>query len=175
MNYEILVDGEQYAIEMSAGAAAGEWRCLARSPKSGEVREITLSAVFSGSDVLSLLLEGKSLTARREIGANQTSGGVVIDGHRHSVDVRDPRSLRSRRAAAGAEDGPKKILAPMPGKIVRVVAAVGSAVEAGDGVIVIEAMKMQNELKSPKKGTVQKILVAEGSPVNAGDALAIVE
>jgi biotin carboxyl carrier protein len=63
----------------------------------------------------------------------------------------------------------------MPGKIVRLLVAEGSKVEAGAGVLVVEAMKMQNELKSPKKGTIQKILVAEGAAVNAGDVLAIVE
>ena len=63
----------------------------------------------------------------------------------------------------------------MPGKVVRVMARQGSAVEAGAGVLVVEAMKMQNEIKSPKKGTIQKILVTEGAAVNAGDVLAIVE
>jgi biotin carboxyl carrier protein len=63
----------------------------------------------------------------------------------------------------------------MPGKVVRVIAAAGTEVEQGAGVIVIEAMKMQNELKSPKKGRVVKILATEGSPVNAGDVLAVIE
>jgi biotin carboxyl carrier protein len=63
----------------------------------------------------------------------------------------------------------------MPGKVVRVLAPEGAEVEAGQGVIVIEAMKMQNEMKSPKKGRVQKIIAPEGTAVNAGDALAIVE
>ena len=63
----------------------------------------------------------------------------------------------------------------MPGKVVRVLAPPQTEVEAGQGVIVVEAMKMQNELKSPKKGIVQKVLAAEGARVNAGDVLAIVE
>jgi biotin carboxyl carrier protein len=63
----------------------------------------------------------------------------------------------------------------MPGKIVRLLVREGAAVEAGTGVLVVEAMKMQNEIKSPKKGTIQKILVGEGTAVNAGDVLAIVE
>jgi biotin carboxyl carrier protein len=68
-----------------------------------------------------------------------------------------------------------KIVAPMPGKVVRVLAREGDEVEAGAGVAVVEAMKMQNEIKSPKKGSIQKILVREGAAVNAGDVLAIVE
>ena len=63
----------------------------------------------------------------------------------------------------------------MPGRVVRLLVAENSVVEAGQGIVVVEAMKMQNEIKSPKKGTVQKILVSEGAAVNAGDVLAIVE
>ena len=63
----------------------------------------------------------------------------------------------------------------MPGKVVRLMVREGNEVEAGAGVAVVEAMKMQNEIKSPKKGTVQKILISEGATVNAGDVLAIVE
>jgi biotin carboxyl carrier protein len=63
----------------------------------------------------------------------------------------------------------------MPGKVVRVLALEGSEVEAGTGVVVVEAMKMQNEIKSPKKGKIRKILVSTGTAVNAGDILAIVD
>jgi biotin carboxyl carrier protein len=91
------------------------------------------------------------------------------------VELRDPRSLQARRNAAGDEKGPKKLVAPMPGRIVRVLVGERSDVEAGQGVVVVEAMKMQNEIKSPKKGTVQKILAVAGAAVNAGDVLAIVE
>jgi biotin carboxyl carrier protein len=63
----------------------------------------------------------------------------------------------------------------MPGKVVRLLVREGNEVEAGAGVAVVEAMKMQNEVKSPKKGTIQKISVSEGAAVNAGDVLAIVE
>ena len=81
----------------------------------------------------------------------------------------------SSRTRAADHQGPKKITAPMPGKVVRLLVREGDSVEAGAGVAVVEAMKMQNEIKSPKKGTVQKILVSESNPVNAGDVLAIVE
>jgi biotin carboxyl carrier protein len=63
----------------------------------------------------------------------------------------------------------------MPGKVVRVLVAEQQAVEAGQSILVVEAMKMQNEIKSPKKGTLQRIVAAEGANVNAGDVLAIVE
>ena len=63
----------------------------------------------------------------------------------------------------------------MPGKVVRIIASENSEIEQGAGVVVIEAMKMQNELKSPKKGRVAKLLAVEGAAVNAGDVLAVIE
>ncbi|MBV8893382.1 MAG: hypothetical protein JO266_15665 [Acidobacteria bacterium] len=68
-----------------------------------------------------------------------------------------------------------RLLAAMPGKVVRVLIAEKTEVNAGQGVLVIEAMKMQNEVKSPKRGIVQKIMAREGSRVNAGEVLAVVE
>ncbi|MGB8989910.1 MAG: acetyl-CoA carboxylase biotin carboxyl carrier protein subunit [Candidatus Sulfotelmatobacter sp.] len=97
-----------------------------------------------------------------------------VGSTRFAAEVRDPRSLRGRTRAAD-DQGPKKIVAPMPGKVVRLLLREGDDVELGAAVAVVEAMKMQNEIKSPKKGTVQKILVTEGAAVNAGDVLAIVE
>ncbi len=70
---------------------------------------------------------------------------------------------------------PKNLLLPCRGRLFACWSAQGDEVEAGAGVLVVEAMKMQNEIKSPKKGTIQKILVSEGAAVNAGDVLAIVE
>ncbi|MBC7929115.1 MAG: biotin/lipoyl-binding protein, partial [Rubrivivax sp.] len=71
--------------------------------------------------------------------------------------------------------GRAQINAPMPGKVVRVLVEAGQAVEAGAGLVVVEAMKMQNELKSPKTGTVSEVRVEPGATVNAGDVLVIIE
>jgi biotin carboxyl carrier protein len=100
---------------------------------------------------------------------------VIVGQERFSVSVRDPRSFRSRRRSGASEQGVMKIKAPMPGKVVRILAPAGSQVEIGQSVVVIEAMKMQNELKAPKTGVVKKISVAEGAAVEAGQALAEVE
>jgi biotin carboxyl carrier protein len=99
---------------------------------------------------------------------------VVIDGHRFEIEVRDPRRLRRKDGWRGME-GLQDVSSPMPGKIVRILVAVGDEVKAGQGIIVMEAMKMQNEMKSPKDGKVQKILTSEGSTVNPGDTLAVIE
>ena len=124
-------------------------------------------------DILSLILGTDSYEARRDAGESQQR--IVIGEESFTYEVRDPRSLGARRAKAASHDGPKKIKAPMPGKVVRIIAAEGTHVEAGQGVVVIEAMKMQNEMKSPKSGVVKKILASEGTTVNAGDALAEIE
>jgi biotin carboxyl carrier protein len=91
------------------------------------------------------------------------------------VKVIDPKRLRS--AGAGHEDGDglAEIKTAMPGKVVSLLLTVGSTVEKGDGVLVVEAMKMQNELKSPKDGVIKEIRVAEGAAVSAGDILATIE
>ena len=93
----------------------------------------------------------------------------------YTAEVRDPRSLRGRKLRADHGKGVRRLVAPMPGKVVRFLVGENAPVEAGQGVVVVEAMKMQNEIKSPKKGIVVKLAVAEGAAVNAGDVLAIVE
>ena len=71
-------------------------------------------------------------------------------------------------------DGRQPVVAPMPGKVVRVLVAAGEAIEAGQGIAVVEAMKMQNEVRSPKSGSVERLFVAEGQTVNAGEVLATI-
>ena len=101
--------------------------------------------------------------------------GVVIGGRRYGFEVDDPRSLQGRRGAGAGTEGPRPVKAPMPGRVVRVLVEAGDAVEEGQGVVVIEAMKMQNELKSPKAGRVSRVGVAVGETVGSGDVLAVVE
>ena len=102
---------------------------------------------------------------------------VTVSGRRGDVDVKliDPKRLRGGLAASGAADGTVEIKTMMPGKVVRIIAKPGDQVEKGEAVLVVEAMKMQNDLKSPKHGTVKEIRVDEGSTVAAGDILAVIE
>ncbi len=83
--------------------------------------------------------------------------------------------IRVLRRAAGHHHGVAQIVAPMPGKVVRVQVEAGTAVEKGVGVIVVEAMKMQNEMKSPRAGIVVAVNVKPGDTVNAGDVLAVLD
>jgi biotin carboxyl carrier protein len=166
MTYEVTIDGKAHRVEITRGPEAG-LQCRL------DGRELNLDAVEAGRDVLSIVIEGRAWEVKRERVGGEMH--LMIAGERYSAEVRDPRSLRARQAAGAGMEGPKKLVSPMPGKVVRVLVAAGAEVEAGQGIIVVEAMKMQNEIKSPKKGTVSKILAAEGATVNAGEALAIVE
>lgn len=100
---------------------------------------------------------------------------VVLRGTTYQVAIVDPKRLRSGESSAAHDAGAAEIVSPMPGKIVRVLVKEGANVEAGAGVIVVEAMKMQNEMKAPKAGVVVSINAQEGATVNAGDVLAVVE
>jgi len=71
-------------------------------------------------------------------------------------------------------EGSQRVIAPMPGKVVRVLVKVGDAIEVGNGILVVEAMKMQNEVRSPKSGKIERLLVSEGQAVSAGEVLAVV-
>lgn len=103
------------------------------------------------------------------------NGIVNIGNHQLEITLTDPKRLRGSGAGAALADGIVEIKTAMPGKLVRVLVSVGDAVTHGDGILVVEAMKMQNEMKSPKDGVVKEIRFAEGATVNAGDVLAIIE
>jgi biotin carboxyl carrier protein len=97
---------------------------------------------------------------------------VRVDGQ---VKIIDPKRLRSGQNSGGQHQGVAQIVAPMPGKVVRVHVEAGATVEKGAGVIVVEAMKMQNEMKSPRAGVLVSVNVKPGDTVNAGDVLAVLE
>lgn len=165
MVYDVVVGGKSYRLELDKVESG--WKCRL------DGKEIRVDAVLPSRDVLSLLVDGKSFEVKREQVAHDLH--LWVGSTRFGVELRDPRSLRARKGAAADEKGPRKILAPMPGRVVRLLAAEQSEVEAGQGVVVVEAMKMQNEIKSPKKGIVKKVVATAGAAVNAGDVLAIVE
>jgi biotin carboxyl carrier protein len=99
---------------------------------------------------------------------------VDLSGERSVVEVQDPRSA-SRRGATGIHDGRQSVSAPMPGRVVRVLVNEGAEVQAGEGLMVVEAMKMQNEMKAPKNGRVVSVKASEGDTVAAGEVLVTIE
>jgi biotin carboxyl carrier protein len=169
----------KFEIEIQGSGAAGRKRKveLERNEKSWAIRldgkPVEADVAQITQYTFSILLHGRShelcLTP-------QPDGSFKIeDGEQElAVRVADPRAWRGRSSDLQAA-GRQNIVAPMPGKVVRVLVKAGDAVEAGQGLLVVEAMKMQNELRSPKRGVVQRLSVSEGEPVNAGQVLLSVE
>lgn len=100
---------------------------------------------------------------------------VNLGANNFEIKLADPKRLRSGVGAGGAAGGAAEIKTAMPGKVVRVLVEPGAEIRQGEGVIIVEAMKMQNEMKSPKDGIVKEIRANEGATVNAGDVLAVIE
>ncbi len=171
MKLELEIDGRIQTIELEPDDGGGY-----RVTLDGKQLEVQARLLRPG--VLSLVVNGRSYRVVREDDALAGNGGgsaLAFSGRRFSYHVEDPRSLKGRRAIAGGADGPRTIKASMPGRVVRLLVARGEAVEADQGIVAIEAMKMQNELKSPKGGTVSELRVAAGDTVSAGDVLAVIE
>ncbi|HSS18478.1 MAG TPA: biotin/lipoyl-containing protein [Pyrinomonadaceae bacterium] len=169
MKLKADISGHEHALELdlSKGSFAVDDRHYAL-----EVRELP------GGEYL--LLHGDTVYKCRVEAMNGSSAGtgsfaVSVRGKDYEVALIDPKRLRSGQAAAAHHAGAAEIVSPMPGKIVRVLVEAGANVEAGAGIIVVEAMKMQNEMKSPKAGVVVSINAAEGATVSAGDVLAVIE
>ena len=166
MKYEIVINGARRSIEFTPPRNGAS-----RVTFTVDGRVVEADAIPISPGAYSILLGGRSL----EITAEETSNGLRIraNGGEFQVEIFDPRSWRRGRSAGIELEGRQQLIAPIPGKIVRVLVAAGQEVKAGQGLLVIEAMKMQNEIRSPKSGTVEK-LAREGQTVNAGEVLAIV-
>ncbi len=137
--------------------------------EDGESITKEFSLEHAGDGTVSVLIEGRSYRA-----IATANGQVIVNGQTFAVDVEDPRKFRGQGSAASGS-GRQTIAAPMPGRVIRVLVEAGQDVEAGQGLIVVEAMKMQNEMKSPRAGKVLEVRTAEGAAVTAGDVLLVIE
>ena len=122
--------------------------------------------------VYSVIHEGRSVDAR--VVSNGDGYTVEIGGQRFEIALEDPRKTR-RKSGAALTQGRQTMNASMPGKVVRVLVTEGEEVAFGQAIIVVEAMKMQNEMKATKAGRVNKIHVAAGATVSAGQPLLVIE
>ena len=137
-------------------------------------REVNADVALTAPGTVSVLLDGKSFVVHV---TPALDGKIKLQSgpHEFVAELQDPRAWSGRRHGTLEAEGRQQIVAPMPGKVIRVLANAGEEVEAGQGLLVVEAMKMQNEIRSPKKGKVERVLVQEGRNVNAGEPLAWVE
>jgi len=164
MKLEVQIGGRTRELEARRVANRWLWQL--------DGKPIEADAVEVSPGVFSILIGGKSFELRVE----ERAAGLRLfsTGKEFSADVIDPRQWRRRRPGGLEAQGRQQVLAPMPGKVVRVLVKTGDAVEAGQGLLVVEAMKMQNEIRAPKTGKVERLLVVEGQAVNAGEVLAVV-
>ena len=121
--------------------------------------------------LLTLLVDGASW--RAEVTREDDGWAVIVDGERHVVTLEEQVRFQAHAGKPAAAGG-QTLRSPMPGKIAHIAVTAGSAVQPGDTVLVIEAMKMENEIKATVAGTVSEVRVAVGQPVNAGDLLVVI-
>jgi biotin carboxyl carrier protein len=162
MKYEVRISGKTRRVEIDRDV--DRWRIsLDDSPVDADARELA-------PGTFSILLNGWAYEVYVTPGSDGTL--TVQAGHdQWKVEVIDPRAWQGRRHGAADAEGQQQILAPMPGKVIRILVHQGAQVTAGQGLLVVEAMKMQNEIRSPKNGVVQRLDVKEGQAVNAGQVL----
>jgi biotin carboxyl carrier protein len=167
MKYEILINGVRRSVTVTQTKDEPS-----RITAIIDGRTVEADAARISPGVYSILLGGRSL----EAAVDENAQGLLVEaaGRKFQVEIADPRSWRRRHGGNVELEGRQLVAAPMSGKIVSVLVAQEQKVEAGQGLLVIEAMKMQNEIRAPKTGTVEKLLAKEGQTVSAGDIVAVV-
>jgi biotin carboxyl carrier protein len=161
MQRDILIDDKTMRLEIDGD----------RATVNGE--SVAIDSQWVSPTELSLIFDGRAY--RCLLDRTATAEAVVILGKRYPFTVEDPRALRSRKARGAGAGGPLEIKSNMPGRVLRIITREGDEVAQGQGLLVVEAMKMQNEMKTPRAGRVRRITVKEGDTVSAGQLLAVVE
>jgi biotin carboxyl carrier protein len=167
MKNDVLLNGARRSVELTRSAEEPS-----QLVATIDGRRVEADAAMICPGVYSILLGGRSLEVRVEALVD----GMLLHtaGREYRVEIVDLRSWRRSRSGRIDLAGRQQIVAPMAGKVVRVLVAPGQQVEAGQGLLVVEAMKMQNEIRSPKTGTVERLLAKEGQAVNSGEMLAVI-
>jgi biotin carboxyl carrier protein len=166
MKIRVRVNGRPVELELSRN---GDVATVRLDPADPTERAASVRQVQPG--LYSVLIGGRSFEVRVEVSANGWTASA--GGRRFAVEVEDPRERR--RGPGPGLEGRAEVTAPMPGRVVRVLAREGEQVEAGQGLLVVEAMKMQNEMQAPKSGRLVRLTVTEGEAVGAGQILATIE
>jgi biotin carboxyl carrier protein len=164
MNRNLKIKGRTRTVKVN--------RASSRTEISLDGQGVAADVVEVEPNAFSILLAGDVFEVRVE----KTAQGlrVDVDGREYLAELDDPRQWQRGAGGTSGAEGRQSVFAPMPGNVVRVLVKPGSRVEAGQGILVVEAMKMQNEVKSPKAGKVERISVSEGQAVNAGEVLVII-
>ena len=170
MTFDIEIEGTARTVTIEA-AGSGRYSVVV----DGTRHEVLAERV--GELGISVILgDGSSVSRELHVAPAGVTGEwlVSLDGRSVPVVVNGRSRRRGREAEAGRA-GAQPVVAPMPGRVVRVLVSPGDAVQARQGVVVVEAMKMENELRSPKAGTVREVSVTSGTSVEAGRVLVVIE
>lgn len=174
MQYTFIIGGRSRTVTLLRQGAG--WRVAVDGTPfdvhAAQVDGSTLSLLLGGTAAGG---SGRSVPAVVVPGKTAGELQVAVRGRAMSVQVLADERSRRRGGGAGAESGPQRITAPMPGKIVRVLVGPGDTVQARQGLVVVEAMKMENELRAARAGRVVAVTAIEGQSVDAGAVLAVVE
>jgi len=159
--------GEEAAQQVSVeGLEDGRWRFVI------DGRERVVDSRQTGAGTFSLLIDNAS--AEVSVVTRGEEFAVTIDGRTHRLRLLDERRAR-RQAVGGGREGGREVRSAMPGKVVAVLVGPGATVERGQGILVVEAMKMENEIHAPHGGVVAQLSVAAGQPVTTGQVICLLE
>jgi biotin carboxyl carrier protein len=165
MKVEVRILGFERSIEIER---IGPNKFRARDDEGAQI-----DALEVAPRTYSVIINGHAFEA---VVIPAAEGVLVRCGRREfPASILDPRAWRRRHAAVFGAEGQQKVTAPMPGKVVRLLVSEGATVEADQGLMVMEAMKMQNEIRASTGGKVERIFVREGQAVAAGEPLAVIQ
>jgi len=167
MAYIVSCDGEEYTVAVARQGPRY------RVTLDGDATEVDLCPM--GRRLYSLLVGTDSYEV--DVLAEGSGLSLIVSGEAYRVEVADERARRLREVIGRAEGrgGRLEVSAPMPGKVVAVLVRVGDEVAAGQGLLVIEAMKMENELRATGAGRVAEVRAVPGRAVNGGEILVVIE
>ena len=171
MTFEVDVNGRTRTVSIER-TAAGKYRVLL----DGDPHDVDAARV--GVYGLSMIVDGERGVSREvQVTPAVAPGSLLITLGGHTIDAMVNGRRTGRAAADGGvgSHGDQPVVAPMPGRVLRVLVDPGDAVEVRQGVVVVEAMKMENELRSPKTGRVKTVSVTAGTSVEAGRVLLVIE
>ena len=175
MNIDVTINGRPWRVALDATDRAGRFQVSVKG------RRRLFDASWTDEATLSLISVDAASSRVREIGVASADGGqleVALSGKRFRATAAAEGKTESRRRvepALGAREGRQTVVAPMPGRVVRVLVSIGDRVLAGQPILVVEAMKMENELRSPKDGVVREVNVLAGGAVEAQAVLVVIE
>ena len=174
MRYHAILNGVERLVEVTHTGGSYRVAIHQGASETDRPRVLEVDAVHLQANALSILVGTRSARCDIEPGKDGQLT-VLVNESIHRMELLDERKLRLRHATGKFDlAGPQRIDSPMPGKIVRVMVKAGDEVEEGQPLIVVEAMKMENELKSPKAGKVQELHAVEGAAVESGAKLALI-